>query len=804
MKTRTIEYKKGVLKMVSEEWVTETQTRELARAYGASPDEIEREIARDYRGVAWYWSPEQRALVSVYDGQTTVADLSDAMARGPLDERHEAMAADFWVMAAQHANTTAAKAQATASARADTEGTTQSLAAFLAADDAAGVTGQVLSDLQGRAEELNRVADAVADERVADHVAHTTATIEVYEVLVDRAYADSVDNNTGRQDDYLDQTWQLAAELAGSGHTAADVKRMELARLADEVSFERAMIAAGEPPASWYLDRAWETAVGVEQDEANSKTGYDNLGLPEVWEVQRTAAVDFIARETGVPTGFVHEQVSHAVAENAVEAPNWHDMTDWYATAETFDGPDAGEVGVEEVTDERQLTVDDDTVLRADESVPVVVTETGEAELLTAEWDAQAEQMRADFEALTPAEHLAAAAAADSLAEELGDLADRIEAGLVDDPASEAARAEAAVAAYWAAHPPVATSVYEWTETVAHKAALATQGAADPEPTAPAARATECTMGLEDLVGADVAGTNRAGINRAEIDRLEAELGATRQDLAEGRVRAEDEHHVAQQIEHLQESLAMAVGQWPFGSDEAQENAGSCSAVAQTRYDNAVTAAGRIYSSQELADRDAWMAAQGMGPELAGGDQAAAGASIGGSAPVDDEGLGNDPPEGVEVSFDEVFGAQERVDGDTLAAGADEYPQEYSVADPDESGPVPPEFVTGQDTSSVEESYPAPWDAYRSGRPDEDAGTRRGGEWEWAYPYTDTESQVGGESPGRSRVAEAAVAAAHAAVEADSQRVAEELGEQDPAPYAGGRAAQADAAEQAPVMEWGA
>jgi hypothetical protein len=36
--------------MASEEWVTQAQARQLPRDYGASPDEIEREIARDYRG----------------------------------------------------------------------------------------------------------------------------------------------------------------------------------------------------------------------------------------------------------------------------------------------------------------------------------------------------------------------------------------------------------------------------------------------------------------------------------------------------------------------------------------------------------------------------------------------------------------------------------------------------------------------------------------------------------------------------------------------------------------------------------
>lgn len=168
--------RKGVSNMANEESITDAQARESAREYGASPDEIEREIARDYRGATWYWSPEQRALVSVYDGQTTVQELGDALARGPLDERQEAMAADFWVMAAQQVNTAASAAQNAASVRADAAGTTQSLAAFLAADHAAGVAGEILTELSDRAAELNRVADSVRDERIAAFIEHSTAT----------------------------------------------------------------------------------------------------------------------------------------------------------------------------------------------------------------------------------------------------------------------------------------------------------------------------------------------------------------------------------------------------------------------------------------------------------------------------------------------------------------------------------------------------------------------------------------------------------------------------------------------------
>jgi hypothetical protein len=46
---KQIKYRKGVSSMANEEWVTQAQARQLPRDYGASPDEIEREIARDYR-----------------------------------------------------------------------------------------------------------------------------------------------------------------------------------------------------------------------------------------------------------------------------------------------------------------------------------------------------------------------------------------------------------------------------------------------------------------------------------------------------------------------------------------------------------------------------------------------------------------------------------------------------------------------------------------------------------------------------------------------------------------------------------
>jgi hypothetical protein len=169
------------------------------------------------------------------------------------------------------------------------------------------------------------------------------------------------------------------------------------------------------------------------------------------------------------------------------------------------------------------------------------------------------------------------------------------------------------------------------------------------------------------------------------------------------------------------------------------------------------------------------------------------------------------------------------------------YPQEYSTADDPydhefhhggtaDLPPVPAEYTERPDTYRFGPAAPfAEVPALRNGdlagvqrlqdalyddgprsdaaavpsdaAPDEGAGARRGGDWEGWGDHWDRE-RAAGESPGKSRVAEA-VAAAHAAVEADSERAAEQLAEEQPA-RTGGRAALTAAAEQAPVMEWGA
>lgn len=55
-------------------------------------------------------------------------------------------------------------------------------------------------------------------------------------------------------------------------------------------------------------------------------------------------------------------------------------------------------------------------------------------------------------------------------------------------------------------------------------------------------------------------------LDRAKVDALEAEAGALRQDLDAGDVPAEQEHAVAEHVQHLEEQAAVARGEWPFES----------------------------------------------------------------------------------------------------------------------------------------------------------------------------------------------------------------------------------------------
>ena len=357
----------SVLGMASEEWVTEAQARVLARENGANPDEIEREIARDYRGATWYWSPQQRALVSVYDGQTTVAELGDAMARGPLDERQEAMAADFWVMAAQRANTTAAAAQDAASVRVDTEGTTQALAVFLAADEAAGIAGDVLTELQGRAEDLNWVADLVADARIAETIAENQAVRAIYDELIDRSYYNALDNNTGEQDDYSDRVWGQASDLARNGQTAKELRETTVAKRAHDDTFEdayydkehkeiteRADYERARRERQGPVSAAWRTAASITYREY--VLDYGNDGRPEddrhlsAGEVAaRAMAIATIAGATGVPEGYVFGALRAAAdAEGSAQGldndPDYLAPPDWETFVEQYEQYDTDSV----------------------------------------------------------------------------------------------------------------------------------------------------------------------------------------------------------------------------------------------------------------------------------------------------------------------------------------------------------------------------------------------------------------------------------------------------------------------------
>lgn len=314
--------------MANEEWVTEAQARQLAREYGASPDEIEREIARDYRGATWYWSPQQRALVSVYDGQTTVAELGDAMARGPLDERQEAMAADFWVMAAQQANTT-----------------TPHLAE------------KILVDLQTRAEELNHVAALVVDEQLTEMIARHEAVCSMRDELIDRSYHEGLDDSPQKQDEYSDRIWGQACDLVDNGRTVEELREIAAAKRAEDDALEdayydeqRAEIAeSSDHERAWReaqgpVSGAWRTAAAITYRE--HVLDYGNDGRPEddrylsASEVAaRAMAITTIAGATGVPEAYVFAELQAAAdAEGSAQGldndpdylapPNWEAFTD--------------------------------------------------------------------------------------------------------------------------------------------------------------------------------------------------------------------------------------------------------------------------------------------------------------------------------------------------------------------------------------------------------------------------------------------------------------------------------------------
>jgi hypothetical protein len=98
----TIKYRKGVSSMASEEWVTQAQARQLPRDYGASPDEIEREIARDYHRGATDQSAGHELGEAITDASASAVDEAAVAAYGAANPPPESPAAQELAGALRH------------------------------------------------------------------------------------------------------------------------------------------------------------------------------------------------------------------------------------------------------------------------------------------------------------------------------------------------------------------------------------------------------------------------------------------------------------------------------------------------------------------------------------------------------------------------------------------------------------------------------------------------------------------------------------------------------------------------------
>jgi hypothetical protein len=335
------------------------------------------------------------------------------MTMGDATPRHEAAAADFWAMAAHQAYVNANYRAEEELQRDVDEETSQSQQAAVEATELVDLTGQILVELQDEADRLNDRADAVEQAQFEAYNARVEAVKAVHEQLIDRDLYDS----HRHQDDYSDEIWAQAEQLVDVGITSADVDVMtgqrdtyheeydDLYEQHQHAEFERqrderkAQMAAEGP-----VSEAWRAAVGVTYHEqvleyGNDGRPEDDRFLTDAEQATRTAAVDLIARATGVSPGYVHSELqdaAHAYGQapgtdydpDYLAPPDWSEFVSGYerlgfepAPPEAVEGP---------------LVLEDGTTFTADEPAPVKLTEAGEAEALASAWDAQAERMRGD------------------------------------------------------------------------------------------------------------------------------------------------------------------------------------------------------------------------------------------------------------------------------------------------------------------------------------------------------------------------------------------------------------------------
>jgi hypothetical protein len=382
-----------------EQWITEDDARHLAFQESGSR--------------SWYQSPVDGTWRSV-TGQWSPSELANRMVMGDATPEHEAAAADFWAMAAHQAYVNANYRAEEELQRDVDEETSQSQQAAAEATELVEVTGQILVELQDEADRLNDRAEAYVQEMHDAYNAHVEAVKAVHEQLIDRDLYDSHPH----QDDYSDGIWEKAEQLVDVGITSDVVAAMteqrdayheeydDLYQQHQQTEFERArderkaQMAADGP-----VSEAWRAAVGVTYHEqvleyGNDGRPEDDRFLTDAEQATRAAAVDLIARATGVSPGYVHSELqdaAHAYGQapgtdydpDYLAAPDWSDFVAGYERLGFEPAPP-------EEVDAGPLVLEDGTTFTVDQPAPVELTEAGEAEALAGAWDAQAERMRAD------------------------------------------------------------------------------------------------------------------------------------------------------------------------------------------------------------------------------------------------------------------------------------------------------------------------------------------------------------------------------------------------------------------------
>jgi hypothetical protein len=758
--------------VVGNEWLTKREA-------------VERVLARS----PWQRDPEKGWSVPSEGGLT----IPEAIGEDPAPEcgvaLSEKLVADFWVMAAELNAINAQFAAVEAYHRDQDEETADSSKAWAEAVEAQENAERALLSLADTAEEWRlevererAVEEQLAQERLDADLARHAEVKAVYEELKDQAYYDSLDYDGGRQDAYADRVWDRAEQLVDHGYDSIDVARMsedELLRVEASLN-DSSTTDDGAPPAEWYETR--EEAANIYGDLAGDSPAA-SIADSTLWEqADQLAMAGWTAAElndiarTGEESDALVEgydaPIPMELTEKALEAlsdgltPEGRAaVADEAAALEAIGAGIAAQAQTwSELNPGAEWASEEDAVGSA-----IAAAARESAAELTA-----GEQAREDYadrlldEALEEDPALAGrlglvdedaperyADASTVLGQQQREL-DSLRANAADEGHSEEFRAQCAEAARELAEeisatpfPPAPDDTAErayWAKVdkeFAHEKAIAEDGQR-------AAAAVHAAMvSYDDQMAAEHAGA---------LDELRKEIATLAQELEEGKVPAEREHEAYTHLEHLETSLqeAEAEGDKDLRAVPADDVEGarmdwygslavlSSESTAPARESGAV-------ATLHGAESEAWGVPDGTPitelPQtyqewLAEGKQEPTPA-VEAMAQV---WLQSEAAKTAAwLAEEEAELAGEREGGEDM-----DVVQEMSVADPDDSGPAPAEFVTGEDATEYQESYPAPWDAFTS-RPD---GTE--------------------EEPGKgASAAEAAVAVAHEAVQAEQQQAAD-------------------------------